>query len=276
MTRQQIFEQIKRKKSYLCIGLDTDINKIPKHLLKFDDPLFEFNKQIIEATSEYCISYKPNLAFYESQGPKGLESLSKTMKLIGKNFFTIADAKRGDIGNTSELYARAFFDFYNFDSVTVAPYMGKDSVLPFLNFKDKWVILLALTSNEGSMDFQLSDVCSPGSNQEMKLYQQVIHRSQEWAGADQLMYVVGATHPELLSDIRSIAADNFFLVPGVGVQGGDLKEISKAGMNSECGLIVNSSRQIIYASSGEDFAEKSAMEAKKIQAEMQILLESLI
>jgi orotidine-5'-phosphate decarboxylase len=276
MTRQQLFEQIKKKKSYLCIGLDTDLDKIPKHLKKYDDPVLEFNKQIIEATSEFCIAYKPNLAFYESSGPSGLTSLAKTLPLISKEIFTIADAKRGDIGNTSEMYAKTFFEYYNFDSITVAPYMGKDSVTPFLNFKDKWVILLALTSNAGSMDFQLADVCTTASGREQKLYQHVIQHAQKWGNEDQLMFVVGATHPELFKDIRKIAEKNFFLVPGVGAQGGSLDEISKAGFNSECGLIVNSSRQIIYASSGEDFAEKAAFEAKKVQKEMAMLLESLI
>ena len=275
MTRQQLFEQIKKKKSYLCIGLDSDITKIPAHLHKLDDPLYEFNKQIIDATSEFCIAYKPNLAFYESVGPNGLVSLERTLSVINKDVLTIADAKRGDIGNTSEMYAKTFFEYYNFDAITVAPYMGKDSVVPFLNFKEKWVILLALTSNAGSMDFQLSEVCFPGSGREQKLYQQVIQRSQQWANEDQLMFVVGATHPELFRDIRQIAPNNFLLVPGVGAQGGSLQEISAAGLNSECGLIVNSSRQIIYASSGEDFAERAAEEAKKIQLEMAGLLVNL-
>lgn len=275
MTRQQLFEQIKKKKSYLCIGLDTDITKIPAHLHKFDDPVYEFNKQIIDATSEYCIAYKPNLAFYESLGPKGLMSLEKTLNHINKDILTIADAKRGDIGNTSVMYAKTFFEYYNFDAITVAPYMGKDSVVPFLTFKDKWVILLALTSNAGSMDFQLSEVCIPGSGLEQKLYQQVIQRSQQWGDENQLMFVVGATHPELFRDIRKIAEKNFLLVPGLGAQGGSLQEISAAGMNDECGLIVNSSRQIIYASTGEDFAERAAEEAKKVQNEMSQLLDCM-
>ncbi len=276
MTRKQLFEQIKKKKSYLCIGLDTDLSKIPAHLLTYNNPVFEFNKQIIEATSEYCISYKPNLAFYESMGPAGLLSLEKTLKIIPDDIFTIADAKRADIGNTSEMYAKTFFEYYNFDALTVAPYMGKDSVVPFLNFKNKWVILLALTSNSGSMDFQLSEVCHSETVGEQKLYQRVIQRSQQWADENQLMFVVGATHPELFRDIRLIAEKNFFLVPGIGAQGGSLREISKAGMNSECGLIVNSSRQIIYASHGEDFAESAATAAKKIQLEMCELLDSLL
>ena len=276
MTREQLFEQVKKKKSYLCIGLDTDIRKIPTHLLNYDDPIFEFNRQIIEATKEYCIAYKPNLAFYESNGYAGLISLEKTISIIPKEIFTIADAKRGDIGNTSEMYARTFFEYYNFDALTVAPYMGKDSVLPFLNFKNKWVILLALTSNAGSMDFQLNEVFMPSSERKLKLYEQVIEHAHKWGNENKLMFVVGATHPEFFSRIREIAERNFLLVPGVGAQGGDLQTISKAGMNSECGLIVNSSRQILYASSGEDFAECAAKEAQKIQQEMNVLLESLI
>ncbi len=274
MTRKQLFEQIKRKNSYLCIGLDTDKSKIPVHLLKNEDPLFEFNRQIIEATKDYCIAYKPNLAFYESEGPIGLTSLEKTVSAIPPEIFTIADAKRGDIGNTSEMYAKTFFEYYNFDSVTVAPYMGKDSVSPFLSFKDKWLILLALTSNAGSMDFQLTDVVAHGKKSEEKLYQHVIRHALQWGNEDNLMFVVGATHPELFEDIRKIAPNNFLLVPGVGAQGGSLEEISKAGMNSECGLIVNSSRQILYASSGEDFADAAAREAKKIHIEMKALLEA--
>lgn len=275
MTREQLFQQIKIKRSYLCIGLDTDIKKIPPHLLKKEDPIFEFNKQIIEATSDYCVAYKPNLAFYESLGPAGLVSLEKTMAIIPKNIFTIADAKRGDIGNTSEMYANTFYDYYKFDSVTVAPYMGKDSVVPFLR-KDKWVILLALTSNSGSLDFQMTEVFLPGTQADFKLYQHVLRHAQQWAGSDQLMFVIGATHPELFKEVRKIAPDHFLLVPGVGAQGGNLKEISEAGMNKQCGLLVNSSRQIIYASSGEDFAEKARKEAQYMQKEMEQLLERLI
>lgn len=275
MTRSEIFRNILRKRSYLCVGLDTDINKIPKHLLKTEDPVYEFNKQIIEATKDFAVAYKPNLAFYESLGPAGLQSLEKTMKLIPEDIFTIADAKRGDIGNTSEMYARTFFDYYKFDSVTVAPYMGKDSVTPFLQFSNKWVILLVLTSNVGSVDFQLLDIMHPGQHAE-KLFHHVIHRSNDWATADQMMYVVGATHPELFREVRKAAPDHFFLVPGVGAQGGDLAAISKAGMNKECGLLVNSSRNILYASSGEDFAERSRIEAKKMQEEMSVLLDSLL
>jgi orotidine-5'-phosphate decarboxylase len=276
MTREQLFEQVKKKQSYLCIGLDTDIRKIPVHLHQYEDPVFEFNRMIIEATHEYCIAYKPNLAFYECNGPSGLISLEKTCSVIPEELFTIADAKRGDIGNTTEMYARTFFEYYNFDSITIAPYMGKDSVLPFFDYKNKWVILLALTSNAGSMDFQLTEVCAPGSVKEKKLYQHVIEHAQSWGNPNQLMFVVGATHPELFHEIRKMANENFFLVPGVGAQGGNLEEISKAGMNSMCGLIVNSSRQIIYASSGKDFAEKAALEAKKIQQKMKQLLETLI
>lgn len=275
MTREQLFQQIKKKRSYLCVGLDTDIRKIPKHLLKEEDPVFEFNRRIIEATSEYCVAYKPNLAFYESLGPAGLESLRKTVGIIGESHFTIADAKRGDIGNTSELYARTFFDFYNFDSVTVAPYMGKDSVVPFLR-EGKFVILLALTSNSGALDFQMTEVNLPGTTKDFKLFQQVLKHARQWANADQLMFVVGATHPELFALVRSEAPDNFFLVPGVGAQGGDLAKISEAGMNSQCGLLVNSSRQIIYASEGEDFADQARKEAAYMQKEMEQLLDRLI
>ncbi|HRH66019.1 MAG TPA: orotidine-5'-phosphate decarboxylase [Bacteroidia bacterium] len=272
MTREELYLQITGKKSYLCIGLDTDITKIPSFLLKQDDPVFEFNRQIIEATQEYCVAYKPNLAFYESLGPKGLVSLEKSMNIIPKDIFTIADAKRGDIGNTSEMYARTFYDYYHFDSVTVAPYMGKDSITPFLR-KGKWVILLALTSNAGSMDFQLSEICSPLTGQEEKLYEHVLRSTQKWAGPDEMMYVVGATHPDLLASIRQIIPDHFLLVPGVGAQGGNLLEVSAAGLNDRCGLLVNSSRQIIYASNGEDFAEAARKEARKVNAEMKIILD---
>ncbi len=274
MTRQQLYEQIQRKKSYLCVGLDTDLNKIPKHLLKLADPIYEFNRQIIDATSEYCVAFKPNLAFYEALGPDGLRSLKKTVDHISPDIFTIADAKRGDIGNTSEMYADAFFNYYNFDSVTVAPYMGKDSVVPFL--KDgKWVILLALTSNSGSMDFQMMEV-NALDHSDTKLFQQVIRHARKWASDDSLMFVVGATHPELFKMIREIAPDNFLLVPGVGAQGGSLKELSETGMNSMCGLLVNSSRQIIYASSGEDFADKAREQAQYMQKEMHELLDRLL
>jgi orotidine-5'-phosphate decarboxylase len=268
MTRAQLFEQIKAKSSYLCIGLDTDITKIPKHLLAEADPVFEFNKQIIDATHSYCVAYKPNIAFYEALGPRGWESLQKTIEYIPEGLFTIADAKRGDIGNTSSLYARAFFEQLNFDSVTVAPYMGEDSVKPFL-YKDKWVILLAHTSNPGSSDFQLIESVVTGR----KLYEEVIVKSQQWATADQLMYVVGATQAEKLESLRTLAPEHFFLVPGIGAQGGDLRMVSEAGMNSQCGLLVNAARSILYASPGNDFAIHAAEEARKLRDEMEKYLE---
>lgn len=264
MNRAELFEAIKKKQSYLCVGLDTDIEKIPAHLRKEADPIFEFNKQIIDATAEYCVAYKPNIAFYEALGPKGWESLQKTLEYIPSDIFTIADAKRGDIGNTSALYARAFFQQMNFDSITVAPYMGEDSVKPFLQFKDKWVILLAHTSNPGSSDFQLIESTTTG----MKLYEEVLTKAQQWGSADQLMFVVGATQAEKMQGIRALAPDNFFLVPGVGAQGGDLEMTSKYGMNKQCGLLVNSARAIIYASSDSNFASKASEEARKVRDEM--------
>lgn len=267
MTKQQLFNEIIRKNSYLCIGLDTDIKKIPKFLLDLEDPIFEFNKRIIDATADFCVAYKPNIAFYEACGTKGWESLRKTLEYIPKNCFTIADAKRGDIGNTSHLYARAFFDKsasgLSFDSVTVAPYMGKDSVEPFLEFPGKWVILLALTSNEGSKNFQFLQLQSGGL-----LFEEVLRTSSTWADDERLMYVVGATQAENLVKIRLLVPNHFLLIPGVGAQGGSLEEVSKLGMNSSCGLLVNSSRGIIYASSEEDFAEMAAFESEKIQLEM--------
>lgn len=273
MNRAEIIQEIKHKKSFLSIGLDTDINKIPKHLLKYDNPVLEFNKQIIDATSDLCISYKINTAFYECNGLKGWESLIKTYKYLPKNIFSIADAKRGDIGNTSSMYAKAFFDEASsemgFDSVTVAPYMGADSVKPFLAFKDKWVILLALTSNEGSKDFQLI------ADDKGKLFEHVLIKSQEWASADEMMYVVGATRGEAFLEIRKFAPDHFLLVPGVGAQGGSLADVCKYGMNKDCGLIVNSSRAIIYASNGEDFADVARAEALKVQQEMEIELKNI-
>lgn len=272
MNSAQLFGQIKKKESYLCIGLDTDLEKIPKHLLSSPDPVFEFNRQIIDATHEYCVAYKPNIAFYEALGPKGWESLEKTLAYIPKDIFTIADAKRGDIGNTSSLYAKAFFKQMNFDSVTVAPYMGEDSVKPFLQFKDKWVILLAHTSNPGSSDFQLIESKVTGR----KLYEEVILKSQGWGNTDQLMYVVGATQEEKIEGIRKLAPDHFFLVPGVGAQGGDLELVSKYGMNKQCGLLVNSARGIIYASDGEDFAKRAAEESDKIQTAMKRYLDLYI
>ena len=282
MTRKELFEQIKKKQSYLCVGLDTDITRIPKHLLKTADPVFEFNRQIIDATHDFCVAYKPNLAVYESLGPRGLESLEKTIRYIPKDCFTIADAKRGDIGNTSAMYAKSFFEYYGFDSVTVTPYMGKDSVTPFLGFKDKWVILLALTSNEGSRDFQMlalsrqSTVDSQEPKTLSRLFEEVIAKSLQWGTRDNMMYVIGATHPSLFSDIRNLVPDHFLLVPGVGAQGGSLSEVSRAGLNKECGLLVNSSRQIIYASATDDFAAAARNEAKKIQQEMNQLLQSWI
>lgn len=268
MNRLELFQQIKLKKSYLCVGLDTDIEKIPSHLLTTADPIYEFNKSIIDATKEYCVAYKPNLAFYEALGIKGWESLKKTIDYIPKDCFIIADAKRGDIGNTSALYAKAFFNELKADAVTVAPYMGKDSITPFLNFENKWVIVLALTSNEGANDFQtslLGETSAP-------LYEKVIRAVQSWGSTDQIMFVVGATRAEQFSNVRSLAPHNFFLVPGVGAQGGDLKAISKAGFNNECGLLVNSSRQIIYAGKDEDFASRAGEEARKVQQEMEALL----
>ena len=271
MTYKTLFEQISRKKSYLCVGLDTDIRKIPVHLLKETDPVFAFNKQIIDSTIDYCVSYKPNIAFYEALGAKGWESLQKTIEYIPDSHFTIADAKRGDIGNTSGLYARTFFDpessGLNFDAVTVAPYMGSDSVIPFLEFENKWVILLALTSNSGGADFQRIE--SNGT----PLFEQVLIKSQEWAGPDRMMYVVGATQAQDLEHIRSIVPDHFLLVPGVGAQGGNLEEVSKYGMNSHCGLLINASRSIIYAGNGVDFAKKAQEEAKSMQQEMAVYLD---
>jgi orotidine-5'-phosphate decarboxylase len=271
MNRAELFEQIKKKNSYLCVGLDTDLEKIPEHLRSEKDPIFEFNKQIIDATNGYCVAYKPNIAFYEALGPKGWESLQKTLEYIPNNCFTIADAKRGDIGNTSSLYARAFFSQMNFDSVTVAPYMGEDSVKPFLKFAGKWVILLAHTSNPGSADFQLMESASTGR----KLYEEVILKSQQWGTPDQLMYVVGATRADKIAEIRSLAPEYFFLVPGIGAQGGDLEEVSKHGMNNQCGLLVNSARAIIYASSGRDFADRARKEAAKVKNEMERLLQQI-
>lgn len=246
----------------LCVGLDTDIKKIPTQLKKEKDPVFTFNKAIIDATIDYCVAYKPNLAFYEALGARGWESLEKTLEYIPEELFTIADAKRGDIGNTAGLYARAFFESMNFDSVTVAPYMGRDSVDPFLEYKDKWVILLARTSNTSSSDFQELKIG------EEFLYQEVIRKSSTWAGADQMMYVVGATQPESLKKIRQMVPDNFLLIPGIGVQGGSIAEVCKAGLNDHAGLLINSSRQILYASDGRDFGKAAAAEAIKLQKEM--------
>ncbi|MCC6383575.1 MAG: orotidine-5'-phosphate decarboxylase [Bacteroidia bacterium] len=267
MNRRQLIENIWNKDSFLCIGLDSDIRKIPEHLLNRPDPVFEFNRQIIEATHDLCVAYKPNIAFYESAGVKGWETLRKTMESIPSGLFTIADAKRGDIGNTSEMYARAFYEQYNFDSVTVAPYMGYDSVQPFLKFKDKWVILLALTSNPGATDFQLSALAD-GST----LYQQVIRKSMEWASCENMMYVAGATRAIMLTELRKIIPDHFLLIPGIGTQGGDLKEVCQRGMNNDVGILVNASRSILYADSGEYFADKAREEALKLQVQMRALL----
>ena len=273
MDKQQLFENIKRKKSFLCVGLDTDIKKIPEHLLKEEDPIFAFNKAIIDATADLCIAYKPNLAFYESMGVKGWIAFEKTVKYIKDNYpdqFIIADAKRGDIGNTSAMYARTFFEELDIDSVTVAPYMGEDSVTPFLTYEGKWVILLALTSNKGSHDFQLTE----DVNGE-RLFEKVLRKSQEWAGDDRMMYVVGATQGRMFEDIRKVAPTHFLLVPGVGAQGGSLQEVCKYGMTKDCGLLVNSSRGIIYAGSGEDFAATAAEKARELQAEMETELARL-
>jgi orotidine-5'-phosphate decarboxylase len=269
MNSTQLFDQIRKKQSYLCVGLDTDPEKLPKHLLALPDPVFEFNKQIIDATHPYCVAYKPNIAFYEALGPKGWESLQKTLAYIPKDIFTIADAKRGDIGNTSLLYARAFFQQMNFDALTVAPYMGEDSVKPFLKFEGKWVILLAHTSNPGSSDFQLMESRVTGR----KLYEEVVLKSQQWGSTEQLMYVVGATQSEKIEGIRALAPDHFFLVPGIGAQGGDLAVVSKYGMNKKCGLLVNAARSILYASSDKDFALAAGAEAKKNQQEMKQYLD---
>lgn len=264
MKKEELIRQVRNKNSYLCVGLDTDPGKIPSHLKTSSDPVFEFNKQIIDATCDYSVAYKPNIAFYEALGPKGWESLQKTLEYMPKDVFTIADAKRGDIGNTSALYAKAFFEQMNFHSITVAPYMGEDSVKPFLEFRDKWVILLAHTSNPGSADFQLIESTSTG----MKLYEEVLVKAQQWGTPEQLMFVVGATQAEKIQGIRALAPDNFFLVPGIGAQGGDLQKTSEYGMNKDCGLLVNSARAIIYASNGKDFAERARVEAQKVQQEM--------
>lgn len=271
MTTKELIDQIKIKKSFLCVGLDVDLNKIPKHLLALEDPIFEFNKTIIDATHDLAVSYKPNTAFYEAYGIKGWISLQKTINYINENhpeIFTIADAKRGDIGNTSSMYAKAFFEDLNFDSVTVAPYMGKDSVEPFLAFENKHTIMLALTSNEGAFDFQTLNVDGK------ELYKQVLETSKTWKNSENLMYVVGATKAEYFTEIRKIVPDSFLLVPGVGAQGGSLQEVCKYGMNANVGLLINSSRAIIYASNGTDFAEKAREEALKMQEEMEGILDT--
>ncbi|MDT8392493.1 MAG: orotidine-5'-phosphate decarboxylase [Bacteroidales bacterium] len=270
MNRQELISQIKEKRSFLCIGLDTDLDKIPRHLLHDDDPVFAFNKEIIDATHDLAAAYKPNIAFYEAYGAKGWQSLEKTIAYLNeKNVFTIADAKRGDIGNTSGRYARAFLETLNFNAITVAPYMGKDSVGPFLNIPGKWTILLALTSNAGSDDFQM---IKTGKGE--TLYERVIKRSSEWGTPENLMYVVGATKAEMLSAIRDIIPDHFLLVPGVGAQGGSLEEVAKYGLNNDCGILVNSSRGIIYAGNEKDFASRSRQEAQKLQKQMEIILQA--
>jgi len=272
MNREQLIEQIKTKKSFLCVGLDTDIKKIPQHLLQEEDPIFAFNKAIIDATAPYCVSYKPNLAFYEAFGVKGMVSFEKTIKYLKENYpnhFIIADAKRGDIGNTSAMYARTFFEEYGIDSITVAPYMGEDSVTPFLTYEGKWVILLALTSNKGSHDFQLTE-----DTQGEKLFEKVLRISQQWGNEDNMMYVVGATQGKMFEDIRRVAPRHFLLVPGVGAQGGSLEEVCRYGMTDECGLLVNSSRAIIYASDKENFAEIAAEKAKELQMQMKDILDN--
>ncbi len=266
MDKQQLFENIKKKQSFLCVGLDTDIKKIPTHLLEEEDPIFAFNKAIIDATAPYCIAYKPNMAFYESLGIEGIMAFEKTIQYLRDNYpdqFIIADAKRGDIGNTSEMYARSFFEHMHVDAVTVAPYMGEDSVKPFLIYPEAWVILLALTSNKGSHDFQLTE-----DAQGERLFEKVLKKSQEWASDEQMMYVVGATQGKMFLDIRKHVPNHFLLVPGVGAQGGSLKEVAAYGMNDQCGLIVNSSRAIIYADKSTSFAIEAGKAAQAVQQEM--------
>ncbi len=274
MTREELIKQIHAKQSFLCVGLDTDIKKIPQHLLQADDPIFEFNKAIIDATAPYCVAYKPNLAFYESLGVKGLLAFERTVAYLNENYpeqFVIADAKRGDIGNTSQMYARTFFETYNLDALTVAPYMGEDSVTPFLAYEGKWVILLALTSNKGSHDFQLTE-----DAQGVRLFEHVLTKSQTWGNADNMMYVVGATQGEAFKDIRRHAPNHFLLVPGIGAQGGSLHDVCQYGMNKDCGLLVNSSRGIIYASNGADFAQVAAEKAREVQEEMASELKAIL
>lgn len=273
MERKQLIEQIFTKKSFLCVGLDTDLNKIPKFLLNEEDPIFSFNKAIIDRTAPYCVAYKPNLAFYECYGLKGMEAFEKTITYLKEkypNHFIIADAKRGDIGNTSKMYAQTFFKEYNVDALTIAPYMGEDSVKPFLEYEGKWVILLALTSNKGSHDFQLFE-----DKDGVRLFERVLSKAQEWGTTENLMFVVGATQGSLFADIRKLAPDSFLLVPGVGAQGGSLQEVCKYGMNKDCGLLVNSSRGIIYASSEANFAEIAGKKAKELQQEMEKELDKL-
>ena len=270
MTRDELFENIKRKKSFLCVGLDTDVRKIPQFLLEEDDPIFAFNKRIIDATAHLCVAYKPNLAFYESMGSFGLQAFEKTVEYIQTNYpdqFIIADAKRGDIGHTSDMYARSFFEHLKVDALTVAPYMGSDSVLPFLKYPGRWVILLALTSNEGASDFQLSQV-----DGEEALFERVLRKSKDWGSSDQLMYVVGATKADMLERVRAIVPDAFLLVPGVGSQNGSLEDVARFGLNSQCGLLVNASRSIIYADSTEAFANAAGAEAEQLRRQMADIL----
>lgn len=269
MTRKDLQDFIIKQRSFLCVGLDTDLQKLPPHLLQHSNPIFEFNRQIIDATKEYCVGYKLNTAFYEALGKKGWEALEKTLDYLPDTHFAIADAKRGDIGNTSRMYAKAFFETMDFDAITVAPYMGEDSVTPFLGFENKWVILLALTSNSGSANFQMTP-----QEDGRPLFEKVLRKAQEWGNPDNLMFVVGATHPEQFAQIRAIVPDHFLLVPGVGEQGGDLQQVAHYGMNDACGLLVNSSRAIIYAGKDENFAQAAAEAAKKVQSEMADLLRS--
>ena len=274
MKKEDLISQIKRKKSFLCIGLDTDINKIPKFLLDTDDPIFEFNKKIIDATNSYCVAYKPNIAFYESLGLNGWKALEKTINYINSYYpeiFTIADAKRGDIGNTSSMYAKAYFETLNFDSITINPYMGKDSVEPFLEYQNKHTIILALTSNVGAFDFQTKNI----ADNSKKLYEEVIRTSTSWKNSNRLMYVVGATKASYLKEIRNIVPNNFLLIPGVGAQGGDLKEVCDNGLNNEVGLLINSSRSIIYASNDTNFDIDAAKNAQEIQSQMEDILSSI-
>ncbi len=269
MKLESLIQNIKQKQSFLCVGLDVDLEKIPQHLLDFEDPIFEFNKRIIDATKDYAVAYKPNIAFYECHGSKGWDALKKTVDYIPENIFTIADAKRGDIGNTSHYYAKTFFEYLNFDAVTVAPYMGVDSVTPFLEYENKWVILLALTSNKGALDFQFTT----DLNGE-QLFEKVVKKSSEWGDASKLMYVVGATRKESIEKVRAASPNHFFLVPGVGAQGGSLQDVANYGWNDNCGLLVNSSRGIIYAGQDVDFKKEVKLAAQKIQLEMAAILKS--
>lgn len=269
MNFHQLVQEIKNKQSFLCVGLDTDMNKIPKHLLECEDPIFEFNKQIIDATKDYCVAYKPNIAFYESLGKKGWWSLEKTLNYIPKNIFTIADAKRGDIGNTTNYYAKTYFETYNFNALTVAPYMGQDTVEPYLGYKNKFAILLALTSNSGALDFQVQKLTD-----NKFVFEKVLEISKKWGDEKNMMYVVGATKANMLQKVRAIVPHHFLLIPGVGAQGGSLQKVAENGLNANCGLLVNSSRGIIYASDKEDFATVAQNKAKEIQQEMKEILQA--